>query len=306
MWPRLESNRDLELRRLSYYPLYYVANWPANVRKNMAIANKTTIFKQTISMDLHITGQLFIVGGATSGFGKAITQALLAEGASVIAVARGEEKLLEMQAAYPNLEILVTDITKPAAIAALQHLVGNRQVHGIVLNAGGPPAKQTLETTLEDWDNAYQSLLRWKVALTQAFVPNMIKAGYGRLIFIESSSVKQPLENLVLSNSLRVAVVNMVKTLSLEIASSGVTLNVLAPGSHNTPAIERVYQKKSEQLGTDAALVRELAIKAIPVGKLGSSEDFASLALWLLSPQSRYITGQTFSVDGGMVKGIFG
>lgn len=257
-------------------------------------------------MDLHITDQLFIVGGATSGFGKAIVTALLAEGARVIAVARGEEKLLEMQSKNPSLEILVTDITHPAAVAALLHLVGNRPLHGIVLNAGGPPAKQTLETTLEDWDNAYKNLLRWKVALTQAFVPGMMKARYGRLLFIESSSVKQPLENLVLSNSLRVAVVNMAKTLSQEIAASGVTLNVLAPGSHNTPAIERIYQKKSEQTGTNAALVREQAIKAIPVGALGSAEDFASLALWLLSPQSRYITGQTFSVDGGMVKGIFG
>lgn len=257
-------------------------------------------------MDLHIQGQLFIVGGATSGFGKAIAEALLAEGASVIGVARGEEKLLEMQAENESLEILVTDITQPAAIAALQQLVGKRQVHGIVLNAGGPPAKRTLETTLDDWDNAYRNLLRWKVALTQAFVPNMISAGYGRILYIESSSVKQPLENLVLSNSLRVAVVNMAKTLSQEIAASGVTLNVMAPGSHNTPAIERIYQKKSEQTGTDASLVRQQAIKAIPVGALGSAEDFASLAVWLLSPQSRYITGQTFSVDGGMVKGIFG
>ena len=257
-------------------------------------------------MDLQLTQQRFIVGGATSGFGKAITEALVEEGATVIAVARGEEKLLEMKQRLPALEIFAADITNPDTISRLRELIGDAPLHGIVVNAGGPPAKQTLETTLEDWDNAYRNILRWKVDITQAFVPNMIKAGYGRLVFIESSSVKQPLENLVLSNSLRVAVVNMVKTLSQEIASSGVTLNVMAPGSHDTPAINRIYNKKSEQTGTAVDQVRASAIKAIPVGALGNAADFASLALWLLSPHSRYITGQTFSVDGGMVKGIFG
>ena len=257
-------------------------------------------------MDLQLTQQRFIVGGATSGFGKAITEALLAEGAAVIGVARGEEKLLEMKQRFPALEIFAANITYPDTISHLREIVGNAPLHGIVVNAGGPPAKQTLETNLEDWDNAYRTLLRWKVDITQAFVPNMIKAGYGRLVFIESSSVKQPLENLVLSNSLRVAVVNMVKTLSQEIAGSGVTLNVMAPGSHDTPAINRIYNKKSEQTGTAVDHVRAAAIKAIPVGALGNAADFASLALWLLSPHSRYITGQTFSVDGGMVKGIFG
>lgn len=257
-------------------------------------------------MDLKIKDQLFVVGGATSGFGKAVAEALLEEGARVIAIARGEEKLVDLREASPNVEILAADITQPAALEELIKLVNGRQVHGILVNSGGPPAKQTLETTLEDWDNAYHMLLRWKVALTKAFVPKMIKAGYGRMVFIESSSVKQPLENLVLSNSLRVAVVNMAKTLSLEIGGSGVTLNVMAPGSHDTPAINRIYNKKSEQTGTPVNEIRAAAIKSIPVGRLGDPADFASLALWLLSPHSRHITGETFSVDGGMVKGIFG
>lgn len=257
-------------------------------------------------MDTKIKDQLFIVGGATSGLGNAIAGALLAEGAKVIAVARDAGKLEALQAHWPAVEILAADLTAPTSLDSLKKSTAGRQVHGIVVNAGGPPPKRTLETTLQDWDDAYHQLLRWKVALIQVFVPSMMEAGYGRILFIESSSVKQPLENLVLSNSLRVAVVNMAKTLSQEIAGSGVTLNVMAPGSHNTPAIERVYQKKGEQLGIDSAQIRAQAIKAIPVGALGEADDFASLATWLLSPMSRYITGQTFSVDGGMVKGIFG
>jgi len=101
-------------------------------------------------------------------------------------------------------------------------------------------------------------------------------------------------------------VVGFVKTLSQEIAKSGVTLNVMGPGSHDTPAIERIYNKKAEQTGISAADARRQGIQQIPVGRLGRPEDFASLATWLLSPASGYITGQTITVDGGMVKSIFG
>ncbi len=254
-------------------------------------------------MELRINGHLFIIGGATSGFGKAIAGALLNEGANIIAVARGEEKLNSLYANNKNAAIVMGDITQTSVIGQLKNMVGYRPLHGLVVNAGGPPAKTFLETTPEDWDDAYQKILRWKVAITQAFVPAMINAGYGRILFIESSSVKQPVENLVLSSSLRLAVVGMAKTLSQEIAGSGVTLNILAPGSHNTPAIDRLYQKKTEQTGLSFDEVKKNAINQIPVGALGEANDFAGLALWLLSPQSRYVTGQTITVDGGMIKG---
>lgn len=258
-------------------------------------------------MDLHIKGQLFIVCGATSGFGKAIAEALVAEGAHIIAVARGADKLEQLQSIAPSqIEILAKNITEPETIPQLQEMIAGRTLHGALINAGGPPAKTTMETSLQDWDDAYHSLLRWKINLTQTLVPLLTKTGYGRLLYIESHSVKQPLENLALSNSLRLAVVGFVKTLSQEIAPTGVTLNIMAPGSHNTPAIERVYHKKSEQTGKDPATIREQATKQIPVGRLGDAADFASLATWLLSPAAGYITGQTISVDGGSVKSIFG
>lgn len=256
-------------------------------------------------MDLEIKNKLFIVSGTTSGFGKAIAEALLTEGALVIAVARGEEKLKVLAATAPGkVETVAGDISDSRIIAQLVKVVGNRPLHGMVVNAGGPPAKTVLETTLEDWDTAYQNILRWKVEITQAFVPKMMQQQYGRIVYIESSSVKQPLENLVLSSSLRVAVVGMVKTLSQEIAKSGVTLNILGPGSHNTPAIDRIYQKKSEQTGLPFDDVKQTAIRQIPVGALGEASDFASLALWLLSPMSRYVTGETITVDGGTVKSM--
>lgn len=253
-------------------------------------------------MNLELTNQLFIVGGATSGFGKAVAAALLNEKAKVIVVARGEEKLKEQYTANQNAEMVVGDITEHATIEQLKRVVGDRQLHGMLVNAGGPPAKTVLETTLNDWDDAYAKILRWKVEITQAFVPAMSKAGYGRIVYIESSSVKQPIENLVLSTSLRLAVVGMVKTLSQEIAKSGVTLNILGPGSHNTPAIDRLYHKKSEQTGVAFDEVKQAAIQQIPVGRLGEADDFACLAVWLLSKQSGFVTGQTIMVDGGAVR----
>lgn len=258
-------------------------------------------------MNLNIKNHLFIVGGATSGFGNAIAKALTGEGANIIAIARNEEKLKELKAACPGqTEIIAGNLTQVNIIHKITETVGSRQLHGMLINAGGPPAKTVLETTIEDWDTAYATILRWKVGITQAFVPKMMNAQYGRIVFIESSSVKQPLENLVLSNSLRAAVAGFVKTLSLEVARSGITLNIMAPGSHNTAAINRIYTKKAEQTGLSFDEVKQQAVQQIPVGVLGEARDFASLAVWLLSPASKYITGQTITVDGGSVKGIFG
>lgn len=260
-----------------------------------------------MTMDLALANQLFIIGGATSGFGKAVAEALLNEEANIIAVARTEEKLHALQSAHPyKVEIVCGDITQSETIKNLLALVGDRQIHGALINAGGPPAMTVMETTLADWDNAYQSVLRWKVALVQGLIPSMKNYQYGRLLFIESASVKQPVENLVLSNSLRLAVVGFVKTLSQEIAHEGITLNVLAPGYHATAAMNRLFKKKTE---ADKITMEEAMLHFInqtDVGFLGAAEDFASLAAWLLSPHSRYLTGQTISVDGGMIKGVMG
>jgi 3-oxoacyl-[acyl-carrier protein] reductase len=258
-------------------------------------------------MNLYLKDQLFIVGGATSGFGKAITHALIEEGAHVIAVARNLNNLKELKLiANDQIEFVAGDITDTEVINKIEKMVGPRRLDGMLVNAGGPPAKSFLETTMDDWDAAYKNLLRWKLVITRTFVPKMIAQQYGRILYIESSSVKQPLENLVLSNSIRLAVIGFVKTLSQEIAKTGVTLNILAPGSHDTAAIERIYKKKAEQTGKSIKDVRDLAIRQIPVGELGKPEDLASLAVWFLSPISKNITGQTISVDGGSVKGVFG
>lgn len=258
-------------------------------------------------MDLEIKDQRFIVCGASSGFGRAIAERLLQEGSSVIAVARREEKLSELKEQFgeqvtPIAGNLLTDETHNEIEAA----IGNDALHGVVINAGGPPALSPLETAMYDWDKAYKKVMRWKIDLSLRLVSYFTNANYGRILFIESQSVKQPIPKLVLSNAFRAGVVGFAKSLSQEVAKQGVTVNVLAPGSHDTPAIERVIRKEEEDSDKSFDEIKAAMEKSIPVGRFGKGEEIASLAAWLLSPHAAYVTGQTISHDGGSIKGIFG
>ncbi len=258
-------------------------------------------------MELGIKGQTFIVTGVTSGFGRSVAEQLMEHEATVIGVARRGELLSEMKYKYDSLfEYLTADITEEGSVDKLIDLLGVTNIQGVFVNAGGPPAKSFMETKIKDWDEAYKKLLRWKVDLVKKLLPKFIDNKYGRILFLESSSVKQPIENLVLSTSLRMSVVGMAKTLSQEIADNGITVNVLAPGSHNTQAIERLIQKKSELEGMSYNETKSLFEKNTKVGFMGDSEDLASMALWLLSPISKYVTGQTISISGGSILGVYG
>jgi 3-oxoacyl-[acyl-carrier protein] reductase len=258
-------------------------------------------------MNLQLNSKFFVVCGATAGFGGAIARALLDEGAKVLAIARTAEKLKELHLKFPDqVETLQADITLPETLASIMKAIGTRRIDGLLVNAGGPPAKAFLETNIDDWDTGYKTLVRWKVDLIQTLLPLFRKQQYGRIVFVESISVKQPVENLVLSNALRMAVVGFVKTLSQEIGKEGITLNVMAPGFHDTDAVKRVLKKKSEVSGIAYDDVQRRLEERIPVGRMGRPDEFASLALWLLSPMSGYVTGQTISVDGGVMLGSFG
>lgn len=258
-------------------------------------------------MDLKINDQRFIVCGASSGFGRSIAKQLLDEGAQVIAVARREQKLNELQETYPDqVSVVAGDLTDDDTHNQIEAAIGNSQLHGVVVNAGGPPALTPLETALYDWDQAYESVMRWKIELILRLVSYFTSKEYGRILFVESKSVKQPIPSLVLSNSFRAGIVGFAKSLSQEIADKGVTVNVLAPGAHDTPAIERVIKKKVQDSDKSKEEVRVEMEAAVPVGRFGKAEEIASLAGWLLSPHSSYVTGQTISHDGGAIQGIFG
>lgn len=258
-------------------------------------------------MDLKLTNQRFIVCGASSGFGNAIARQLLIEGANVVLVARRGDKLRESFSHFADkTEIIEGSFIYSETLDKIEKSAKKGDLHGILFNAGGPPTGTPLQTDIKDWDAAWQLVMRWKIDLALRLAPILVEKKYGRMLFVESKSVKQPLPALTLSNAFRAGVVGFAKTLSAEVAPKGVTVNTLAPGAHDTPAIERVIKNNSSVRGVSYDEAKEEMEKSIPVGRMGTAEEFASLAAWLLSPHSSYVTGQTISHDGGAISGLFG
>lgn len=257
-------------------------------------------------MDLKIKDQHFLVGGAGSGFGKAVSLSLAAEGARVLAVSRTAEKLEMLKKEFPGqIDILSADLSLDETHQQIGNYYNDKTLSGIFMNAGGPPAGGFSEVSMEQWDEGWRTIVRWKIALIQRLLPGMRKNHYGRILFLESISVKQPVPNLILSNALRAAIMGFAKTLSAEVASQGITVNLMAPGYHGTAAMDRIFRKKSELEGISFEEAKNMLEKEIPVGEMGNPEDLASLSVWLLSPHSRHVTGQTISHSGGLVKGMF-
>ena len=262
---------------------------------------------KTVLMDLQLKNKTFAVGGVTSGLGRAIADRLLEEGAIVIGIARGQGKLDAMAAeAGERFTPYKTDLTDASSVTRLAEYLNERKIDGCVLNAGGPPTGRADELGMEEWDKAYASTLRWKIQLSNALLPGLRERPDGRLLYIESVSIKQPIDNLVLSNAMRAAVAGYVKTLSREIGGDGVTANILAPGYHATPRITTVLRKSAEQMGLNLEEVEAQFTAETAMGRLGEPDDFAAMALLLLSPMGGYMTGQTITVDGGLVRHITG
>ncbi len=258
-------------------------------------------------MDLNLKDKKFLICGATSGFGRGVAGNLLTEGAKILAVARDQDKLDELSSMHKGAVTTFSgDLTREKTLDKLFRDHDLTDLSGALINAGGPPAMKFMETDIGDWDKAYETLIRWKVLITKKLAPIFQKNNYGRLLFIESASVKQPIDNLVLSNSLRMAITGMVKSLALDLAPTGITLNVLAPGYHETNAVKRLINKKAENENISYEEAKSAITTGIPLGTMGSPNDFGSLATWLLSEKSAYITGQTISIDGGIIKHVFG
>lgn len=258
-------------------------------------------------MDLQLKDSFFVVTGAGAGFGRAIANLLLSEGARLLVVARTESVLADFKSQWNNqLEYVVGDITQQSVQQNVMDRISGEYLSGVLINAGGPPAKNIDELTQSDWDESYRQLVQWKIAFTSRLLPIFCRQQYGRFVYIESISVKQPIDNLIISNTFRPAMVGFAKSLSREYASANITFNVMAPGYHNTAAMQRLFTKKAEQLQISAAEAKSQFERSIPVGRMGEAFEMAIPVVWLLSKQARFVTGQTFSHDGGTVNGIFG
>jgi 3-oxoacyl-[acyl-carrier protein] reductase len=260
-------------------------------------------------MNMGIKDKRAIVMAASKGLGKAAAMALANEGCRVAICSRSKDSLTKTADEIRknnNVDVILdlVDVENKNQIEGFVSKVEQNWggVDILVTNAGGPPVKSFLETTDDEWQEWYQKTFMSVVRSIKAVVPAMQKAGWGRIINIASISVKAPVESLVYSNALRMAVIGLAKTLSLELGSSGINVHNVAPGYHFTDGLERIIKKKIE-LGQERDSVIDAWIQKIPVGRIGEPRDLANLITFLASDLSGYLTGTTIQCDGGMYSG---
>ncbi len=256
-------------------------------------------------MDLGVRGKTALITGASSGIGEAVALRLASEGARVAVAARRTDRLgrivKEARAAgADDAAAFALDLGDDVSVGSLLERVRAQfgDVDILVLNGGGPTPGPFEKMALRDWDAGYRSTLRSMVQLAHDAVERMQSRGWGRIVALTSSSVEQPIPGLVLSNSLRVALVGALKTLAGEVAKDGVTVNCIATGRVRTERLRELYED-------DAAIDRAAAVE-VPIGRVASPAEFAPMVVFLCSDPAGYVTGQTIAIDGGLIRGIFG
>ena len=247
-------------------------------------------------MDLGLSGRTAIVCGATSGMGLAIAEELVREGANVSMLGRRRD-LLEREAERLGGLAVQGDLTIPQHLERLvQATVGAfGGIDVLVLNGGGPPAGPAVGLTAEAVDEAVALLLTSHVTLVGRCLPHLRESGHGRIVAIESSSVREPIDNLALSNAVRPGVVGWLKTLARELGPEGVTVNTIAPGRIDTDRVREVY-------GEDGPSAADLA--QIPLRRLGAAPEVGAVAAFLASERASYVTGTVIPVDGGLTRSL--
>ena len=249
-------------------------------------------------MDLALEGSVALVTGASKGIGRGIAEALLREGATVAVASRSRERI-EATAAEIGAEPFVFDSGDvdgaPWLVRNLEERLGPLDV--LVTNTGGPPAgADALSFTREQWEVAYHDLVLAPMALIQAAVPGMRERGFGRIVNVSSTAVREPIGALMLSNSHRAATLAAFKTLARQLAGDGITLNTLLTGRIATDRIADMHggMENAERVAADE----------VPAGRLGTVEEFAAVAAFLCSGPASYVTGEAIRVDGGMTRAV--
>jgi len=251
-------------------------------------------------MNLGLEGRIALVMGASRGIGRAIAAALASEGAKVAIASRSAEKLEEAQAAIGEAATPFvadsTDLDRLAALPAeVEEALGPLSI--LVLNTGGPPFGGSLDHELDDWEAAYRSLVLAPRLLAGAVVPKMRERGWGRIVNVGSSSTREPIPGLNLSNAHRMAAVGFLKTLSREVAGDGITVNTVATGRFAT---ERLADPSGSLAGAEEAAENE-----VPAARLGRPEEYGDLVAFLCSERASYITGTVIPIDGGLLHSAF-
>jgi 3-oxoacyl-[acyl-carrier protein] reductase len=249
-------------------------------------------------MDLGIDGRVALVTGASQGIGRAIAAELAREGARVAISSRSREKIdataAEIGATGFVLDSADLDAIDPT-VAAIEDELGPIDI--LVCNTGGPPADpDPLSFTSDQWEAAYRTLVLAPIALIERVLPGMRERGFGRVLNVASTSVREPIGNLMLSNAHRASMITSFKTIARAVAGDGVTLNTLLPGRIAT---DRAYSMSGSPEEAEAA-----AAKEVPAARMGKPEEMAAAAAFFCSARASYVTGETLAVDGGMTRSI--
>jgi 3-oxoacyl-[acyl-carrier protein] reductase len=263
-------------------------------------------------MDLGLKDRVAIVAASSQGLGKAVAFGLAREGAKLAICSRAESKINQTAGEIrkeTGVEVLARPVDVTAYeqvrrfVAETQHRFGRVDI--CVTNAGGPPAKPFSETTVEDWQAGVNLNLMSTLYFVREVLPLMQKRKWGRLIAITSASVKQPIDNLVLSNSVRSAVSGLAKTLSNEYGKDNILVTNVCPGYTLTSRLDELSGRLAKAEGVDSGEIQQRWARQVPLGRLGSPEEFANMVVFLASERASYITGVSVAIDGGLVKGIY-
>ena len=263
-------------------------------------------------MDLGLKNKVALVAAGSRGLGRAVAEELATEGASLVLCARDVNTLTETAASIADASdahvlAVPADVTNVDSIKRLVEAGIDRfgRIDILVTNAGGPPAGTFDQLTREQWDEALRLTLLSAIELARQVLPGMKQRRWGRILNITSISVKQPVENLMLSNSLRAGLTGFARTLANEVAADGITVNNILPGYTRTERLEDLALMMAEKQGISASEFRGKWEKEIPMGRLGEPREFAALAAFLVSERASYITGTSIQVDGGWIRSLF-
>lgn len=259
-------------------------------------------------MDLGIDGKTAAVAAASRGLGKAAALALAREGARVSICSRSDQidEAAEEIEGETGQDVLAlrADLTKPDDIESfiegtLDHF---GQLDILIVNAGGPPPGGFMDLSPDDWETAANLTLMSAVRLCYAVVPHMLERGSGSIVTTQSYSVKQPIPNLILSNSLRMAVIGMMKTMADELGPQGIRINSINPAWTMTERVEQLMQDRAQREGTTPEEETQKLADEIPLRRVGTLEEFGQAIAWLASPAASFIHGHALMFDGGSVK----
>lgn len=256
-------------------------------------------------MNLDLRGKTALVGGATQGIGKAVAVELASLGATVILAARNKETLEAVCKELPALHgqrhgYMVADYSSPEEVrTAAERLVASQPVHILVNNTGGPPSGPITAAAPDAFLSAFNNHLVCNQLLAQTVLPGMKSSGYGRIVNIISTSVKLPLKNLGVSNTVRAAVANWSKTWANEVAPFGITVNNVLPGATDTQRLRTLIETKAVKVGMERTAVEKEMLEEIPLGRFADPAEVANAVAFLAAPAAAYISGINLPVDGG-------